>query len=200
MELHRKIFLVRHGETMWNRERRLQGHKDAPLTRAGIEQAVRIGRALRRHAGDMDDYSLIVSPLGRCRQTAALICEELGYDYRCCLFDERIKEVSWGAWEGLTRDEIEVRFPGEWDARRGLQWEYAPPDGESYAALSRRAAAWLASLPENGTAIAVTHGGTGRAIREVYAGLAAGDTMRLEQPQDAFFLLAGGRIVRIEAC
>lgn len=197
--MDRKIFLVRHGETMWNRELRLQGHKDAPLTRAGVAQALRVGRALRDRVDGRADPHIVVSPLGRCRQTAALICEELGYDYRDCRFDDAIKEISWGVWEGLTRDEIEDRYPGEWGRRRARQWDYAPSGGESYAMLSRRAGAWLAALPAGGTVIAIAHGGVGRAIRGVYAGLAADETMTLEQPQDAFFLLAAGGIARIEA-
>ena len=104
--MSRKLFLVRHGETMWNRERRLQGHQDAPLTRIGVEQALRVGRTLRGYVGDPGDCQVLVSPLGRCRQTAALICEELDFDYRHCRFDDAIKEIGWGVWDGLTRDEF----------------------------------------------------------------------------------------------
>jgi probable phosphoglycerate mutase len=183
---------------MWNRERRLQGHQDAPLTRIGVEQALRVGRTLRGHVGDPGDCQVLVSPLGRCRQTAALICEELDFDYRHCRFDDAIKEIGWGVWDGLTRDEIEARYPGEWTRRNGRRWDYAPPDGESYAMLSERVAAWLDALPGDGTVIAVAHGGVGRAVRGVYAGLPAHETMTLEQPQDAFFLLAQGEVARIE--
>lgn len=183
---------------MWNRERRLQGHQDAPLTRIGVEQALRVGRTLRGYVGDPAECHVVVSPLGRCRQTAALICEELGYDYRHCRFDDGIKEISWGAWDGLNLEEIEAGYPGEWARRRGRQWDYAPPNGESYAMLSERAGAWLESLPDGGTVVAVAHGGVGRAIRGVYADLPAHETITLEQPQDAFHLLAQGEIARIE--
>ena len=195
----RKLFLVRHGETMWNRERRLQGHKDAPLTRTGVRQALRVGRTLRAHLDDPAACDIMASPLGRCRQTAALICEELGVDYRRCRFDDAIKEICWGAWDGLTRDEIEARYPGEWDRRRTRQWDYAPPNGESYAMLSRRTGAWLRTLPDEGTMIAIVHGGVGRAVRGIYSRLPAHETMVLDQPQDAFFLLTQGTVVRIEA-
>jgi len=196
--LNGKLFLVRHGETMWNRERRLQGHQDAPLTRTGVDQAIRVGRTLRGHLDGNGGYSFIVSPLGRCRQTAALICEELGHDYRECRFDDAIKEICWGVWDGLTRDEIEVRYPGEWDRRNGLRWEFAPPEGESYAMLTDRIGRWFESLPDEGTVVAVTHGGVGRALRGVYGGLPAEETLSLEQPQDAFFMLSDGQIARIE--
>ena len=183
---------------MWNRERRLQGHRDAPLTRRGVEQAIRVGRTLRDYLDGAESYTLVASPLGRCRQTAALICEELDFDYRLCRFDDAMKEICWGAWDGLTRDEIEEQYPGEWDHRNGLRWDYAPPGGESYAMLTERVAAWLDALPDEGTVVAVTHGGVGRAVRGLYGGLPAEETLTLEQPQDAFFLLSGGRIARIE--
>lgn len=183
---------------MWNRERRLQGHRDAPLTRIGVEQALRVGRTLRGYVGDPGDCHVVASPLGRCRQTAALICEELGYDYRRCRFEDAIKEICWGVWDGLTRNEIETRYPGEWERRNGQRWDFAPPDGESYAMLSERVGSWLEALPDEGTVIAVTHGGVGRAVRGVYAALPAHETITLEQPQDAFYLLAQGEVARIE--
>jgi broad specificity phosphatase PhoE len=184
---------------MWNREGRMQGHLDSPLTRAGVEQAQRVGRALGAHLAERTDHRMMVSPLGRCRQTAALICEEAGLDYASCEFDDDLKEIGWGAWEGHTFATIEARFPAEIARRRAQRWDHAPPGGESYAMLAARIGRFLRALPDKGTCVVVAHGGVGRVFRGVYAGLDPQDMIDLEQPQDAFYLLEGGEIKKIEA-
>lgn len=194
-----RIYLVRHGETMWNREGRMQGHLDSPLTRAGVAQAQRVGRTLGAHLADGTDHRMVVSPLGRCRQTAALICEEAGLDYAACEFHDDLMEICWGKWDGHTFAEIDAGYPGELDRRRAARWDYVPPDGESYGMLAARVARWLRALPDEGARIVVAHGGVGRVLRGVYAGMQPQDMMDLEQPQDAFYLLEGGEIAKIDA-
>ncbi len=194
-----RIYLVRHGETMWNREGRMQGHLDSPLTRDGVEQAMCVGRALGAHLGEDIDHQMVVSPLGRCRQTAALICEEAGLDYASCDFHDDLKEICWGKWDGHTFAEIDAKYPGELDCRNAERWDYVPPDGESYGMLAARVGRWLKALPDQGSRIVVAHGGVGRVFRGVYAGMEPQDMMDLEQPQDAFYLLEGGEIAKIDA-
>lgn len=194
-----RIYLVRHGETMWNREGRNQGALDSPLTRAGVEQAQRVGRALRDYIDDLESCQMAVSPLGRCRQTAALICEESGFGYGDCRFDDALREVTWGAWDGLTAAEIEAQFPGALNDLRANKWDYVPPNGESYAMAHARITDWLASLSDQSPLIVVSHGGVGRILRGAYAGMDPQDLMVLEQPQDAFYLLQDGEIARIDA-
>lgn len=191
------LFLLRHGETMWNRERRIQGHFDSPLTRDGVEQAQRMGRTLARHLNGNTDVHVVASPLGRCRQTAALVCEEIGFAYGDCEFDDALKEITYGDWDTLTVAEIEARHPGEWTRRRANHWDYVPRNGESYAMLDARVGAWLDSVRSDGPLVVVAHGGVGRVMRGRYAGLPPHEAATLEQPQDAFHMLSDGQITRI---
>lgn len=189
------IYLVRHGETLWNREGRMQGQLDSPLTTRGEDQARRVGEALR---GLVDkDISMISSPLGRTRRTAEIVCEALDRDVASCTHDDRLKEMTWGSWDGLTRDEIEVRDPGALARRAQDRWQYVPPGGESYRMLAARVQSWLDDVPAEIHLVVVAHGAVGRVLRGLYAGLPRGEALSLEEPQDAFFRLYGGGIERI---
>ena len=182
---------------MWNRERRNQGHLDSPLTRNGVAQAQRMGQALARHLNGHAGYQVIASPLGRCRQTAALVCEEIGFDYAHCQFDDALKEIRLGVWEGCTADEIEAQYPEELAQRQKDHWNHRPPNGESYAMLDARVGAWFDTVGRDRPLVVVAHGGVGRVMRGRYAGLPSHETLKLEQPQDAFHLLTGGQVTRI---
>ncbi|MEC7655255.1 MAG: histidine phosphatase family protein [Pseudomonadota bacterium] len=191
------IYLCRHSETEWNREGRLQGHKNSDLTERGRAQAQRMGQAFHREIVDIDSFTLIASPLTRTRQTAEIVCDAIGRDHDQIRFDDRLKEISWGDWEGYTRPEIEDRWPGIYDRRRVNKWEFQPPNGESYALLSHRVGAWLAEISEDQNLIVVSHGAAGRVIRGVYGNMAPGVAIGLTEPQDAFFLLSKGAIQEI---
>ena len=122
------IFLVRHGETEWNRVRRYQGWGDSPLTARGLAQAEAIGRLLcglpeARSAG------LVASPIGRACHTAEIIRKCLGRSEPLC-FDDRLRELSFGSWDGLDRNEIAALQPGGFDGE-GHEWYFATPGGES---------------------------------------------------------------------
>ena len=187
------IYFVRHGETTWNLQGRMQGHLDAPLTARGLAEARRDGAALRGHIERDEPYLLVFSPLRRTRETAAIIAEEAG---AACLAgrrsDDRLKEVSWGAWDGLTFEEIKARDPETWQARIHDRWNVAPPGGESYRMLYERVAAWFESVGDHPRLIAVSHGALGRALRGVYLELAPAEILALDEPQDALIRLADG--------
>ncbi|HYZ26626.1 MAG TPA: histidine phosphatase family protein [Geminicoccaceae bacterium] len=187
------IYFVRHGETTWNLQGRMQGHLDAPLTARGLAEARRGGAALRGHIERDEPYLLVFSPLRRTRETAAIIAEEVG---AACLAgrrsDDRLKEVSWGAWDGLTFEEIKARDPETWQARIHDRWNVAPPGGESYRMLYERVAAWFESVADHPRLIVVSHGALGRALRGVYLELAPAEILALDEPQDALIRLADG--------
>ena len=191
------IYLVRHGETEWNQAGRMQGHLDSPLTARGEAQALAVGETLRDIG--VDGFELLASPLGRTLATAAIIASALGRDPESIATDERIMEMTWGAWDGLTRAEIEARDPGALARRHADHWGYAPPGGgESYAMVGLRVADWLAGLDTERPLIVVFHGGTGRVVRGLYAGLDHAETLAQEEPQDAFYLLRGGLVGLID--
>lgn len=187
------IFLVRHGETEWNRERRYQGWSDSPLTAHGAAQAEALGRrlALLPEAAGVE---IVSSPLGRARRTAEIIAERLGRTGMLRL-DPRLREVSLGSWDGLDRREIRASMG---DRFVKFEFYFETPDGETYDAFAGRIADWLAECGAE-PAIVVAHGVVTRVLRGLYAGLPRADALRLPVPQDRIFRLAGGAVTEILA-
>jgi broad specificity phosphatase PhoE len=187
------IYFVRHGETTWNLQGRMQGHLDAPLTARGLAEARRDGAALRGQIERDEPYLLVFSPLRRTRETAAIIAEEVGASRLAGRrSDDRLKEVSWGAWDGLSFDEIKARDPEIWQARIQDRWNVTPPDGESYRMLYERVATWFERVADQPRLIVVSHGALGRALRGVYLELTPEEILALDEPQDALIRLAAG--------
>jgi broad specificity phosphatase PhoE len=141
------IFLVRHGETEWNRVHRYQGWGDSPLTARGVAQAEAIGRRLCT-LREAEAAEIVASPIGRARRTAEIIRGRITADglgrAASLRFDERLRENSIGAWDGLDRDEIAARAPGIFDGDGRHEWYFRTPDGETYDDFAARIAAWLA--------------------------------------------------------
>jgi len=189
------LYLIRHGETVWNVAGRYQGAMDSALTDRGRRQAAGVGRLLARivepSAGRLAAY---VSPLGRAQETAAIIGEHLALD----LYPEpRIAEVSLGAWDGLSDYEIEREHPGALAGAGPFDWFFRAPDGETLAAVTQRVSTWLGEARR--PALAISHGLTGRIIRGVHLGLGAQEMLRLPVPQNGLYALAGQRADFIEA-
>ena len=185
------ILLVRHGETEWNLVRRYQGWRDSPLTARGIAQAEAIGRYLCTHP-DAAGATIVASPIGRARRTAEIIRECLGGALPLS-FDERLREISLGSWDGLYRDEIAALVPGIFDGDGYHEWYFRTRDGESYDGFSGHIAGWLAET-EGQRLIVVCHGVVTRVLRGLYAGLPRQVALALPVPQDRIFRLTDGRI------
>jgi len=146
------IVLVRHGETEWNRIRRVQGHTDVPLNDEGRRQA----RALAEELDGEQVDAVYSSDLGRARETAEILAETRGGNVIAL---PALREKHFGTWEGLTDTEVHARFP---DAAAG-GWG----DGETTEQLALRVVAALeeiAAAHAGGLVLVVTHGGPLRAI------------------------------------
>ena len=147
-----EILLVRHGQTDWNLERRVQGHTDIPLNAAGIAEAERLARELAMEPL----VAVFSSDLVRARDTAAAVAERHGLPVT---IDPALREKDFGTWEGLTDTEIAKRFP---DAAQG-KWG----DGETTEVVAERAVAAIdriRTLHPGGTVLVVSHGGPLRAL------------------------------------
>lgn len=188
------IYLVRHGETEWNRARRYQGWSDSPLTPRGIAQAEAIGRRLAAMP-EAAAASIVASPIGRARRTAEIIAECLGRTAPPGL-DDRLREISLGSWDGLDRREIRARTPALFEGDGYWEWYFQTPDGETYDGFAGRIAQWLVE-PRDGPLIVVAHGIVTRVLRGLYAGLPRPEALRLAVPQDRIFLLANGTLAEI---
>lgn len=185
-----EIYLVRHGETVWNTEGRFQGQLDSPLTRRGREQAIQNGMLLARALAGRSDFAMHISPLGRTQETAASIQTHLS----CAVLtsEPRIQEVTVGCWDGLTHTDIDAGWPGLLDGTTAFDWYFRAPDGEGYDAATVRVRSWLDEV--RGNVVAVSHGLIERLVRGAYLGLAQDDALTLPVPQDVVWLLAQGQV------
>lgn len=150
------IIFVRHGETLWNKELRYQGQQDSPLSSAGILQAEKVGEFLRRRSID----AVYSSDLKRAMVTAEAIAQHHGLNPEV---DRRLREMSFGVWEGKTRDEVRQEYPDLWDARGRDNTGVRIPHGELPAEVVERMRSFLKDLVTNApgrTIVAVSHGGT----------------------------------------
>ena len=188
------LYLVRHGETVFNKERRIQGRLDSPLTDLGVRQARAVAGLLHDLIREPRGWRIVSSPLGRASATAAIVGQRLGLPVE---HDERLREISWGEYDGRLRSELEAEHP-ETFGRTG--WAFDAPSGEPYEAVAARVAEWLAELPPEPErrVIAVSHGVTGRVLRGLYASLDRDHAARQDVPQDAVFLLRDGGVGRID--
>jgi len=158
-----RLVLLRHGRTAWNAERRFQGQADPPLDDVGRAQAYEVAALVAALAPDV----LISSDAVRALQTAAPIAEVTGLDV---LADARLRERSLGHWEGLTRDEVAQRYPGEyadWIAGRDVSRR----GGETRLAVAARALDAFTDLPEFGVAVFITHSATAMALSTELLGM-----------------------------
>jgi broad specificity phosphatase PhoE len=191
------IYLVRHGQTEFNRAQRLQGQWDSTLTELGQEQARRMGNHLKPLIDDHERWDIIASPLGRTVRTAEIIRETIGLKSDITL-DPRIQEVHVGEWEGFHHHEIEAIAPA---AMNEPGWLLRAPGGERYEDLAGRIGSFIAEIDETDgrRRILVSHGIAGRILRALYSGVTP-DQIWADKPppQDAVFHLSGGKTLRID--
>ncbi|MBN9090463.1 MAG: histidine phosphatase family protein [Reyranella sp.] len=201
MKLSAPLYMLRHGETAWNLDRRMQGSKDSSLTARGRAQATAVGRALAAElAREPGPTVFLRSPLGRTCETALIVGRELGLDPAEWRDDPRLAELRYGDWEGFTWAEIEVDNPNALATWRADPEGFCPPGGETHYDLRRRSAEALAEIIASGTrTVVVSHGVSGAVMRGLNLGLDARAMFVLEKPQDAFFRLLDGREERILA-
>ncbi|MGO7088721.1 histidine phosphatase family protein [Rhizobium leguminosarum] len=189
------IYLLRHGETIWNTLGRFQGQMDSPLTERGIVQAEQMAKLLKKEIADSErSFQLHVSPLGRTQETAARIERVLPLTARP---ESRLMEVTVGSWDGMTKFEIDNEFPGMLDGSNAFDWYFKSPDGESFDAACARAKDWIAGI--HGPTVAISHGLFGRLVRGVYAGLSRQEMLELPVPQDGFYRLCDGEFSLVSA-
>lgn len=134
-------FLCRHGQTFLGEKKALQGQintEDTLLNKEGFENIEEVSNKLRNKKIDL----IITSPLLRCIQTSTLISKNIS-SHPKIIIDEKLKEISYGEWEGLTKREIEEKWPGELAKRESVgRWFFKVPKGESYNDVFERSKKW----------------------------------------------------------
>jgi broad specificity phosphatase PhoE len=169
MNFRAPLYFIRHGETDWNAEGRLQGQRDIPLNDLGRVQAAEAGVILKSLAPRADDLDWWVSPLGRTRETAERAREAIGLHPTYYKTDDRLKELTFGRWEGMTWRELRQVDPQGAAERKRNKWGAVPPDGESYAMLTVRVEAFLGVIRRE--TVLVSHGGVARALMTLIGGV-----------------------------
>ncbi len=187
------LYFVRHGETDWNAAQRYQGQTDIPLNETGRGQAARNGRALGAALGPQSaslDY--VASPLSRASETMRLARTELGLAPDAFRRDDRLKEQSYGHWEGQLWSELPQTDPEGYAARELDKWGWQPKGGESYRMLAARIAGWLVEV-ERDTVVA-SHGAVSRALRSLVLDVPKDQIAILEVPQDRVMIVKAGSV------
>jgi broad specificity phosphatase PhoE len=185
--IQRTWYLARHGETVWNAERRMQGQFESELNALGRAQAARSGETLAKLGVD----HVFASPLLRVRQTLAGIAPHIPH---APMFDDRLKEWSSGDWSGFLYADIAARWPAEFQAWETDRYNVRSPGGENFVDLDKRAASFFA---EHGGAVhpriaIVAHGFINRALAGRLLGLSPDQTMAIRQNNDVIFRIRTG--------
>lgn len=192
------LYYVRHGETDFNLEGRLQGRRDTVLNARGRRQAAECGVLLHdlftRDRRQAKDFRYVSSPLRRARETMEILRGALGLaplDYEV---DQRLIEIAYGDWEGLTLPEIETRNAGVLTQRERDKWDFAPPLGESYHQVAARIGDWYRGLTSD--AVVAAHGGGVRALMAIFKILPEEQATHAQIEQGVVYVFAEGRLSR----
>lgn len=190
------IYYLRHGETEWNALGRLQGAKDVPLNARGRDQAVHaaaiLAELLARDGRDRAALPYVSSPLGRARSTMELMRGKLGLPPGDYSLDDRLREIGYGVWEGLTLPESETKDPEVYARRLADKWTVAPSGGETYADVQVRMRDWYISRVTD--TVAVAHGGTARALMVALGFETPASAAELYIEQGAVYVFRDGRL------
>ena len=134
-----RLLAIRHGATAYSQERRYAGSRDVPLSAAGRRQCAALAEAL----GPLPVAAIYASPLARARESAAPLAAAQGIDVT---LESDFREMGFGDWEGLTRDEVERRFPADYTVWRAAPERFARPGSEPLAAVAERVMRGLGEL------------------------------------------------------
>src|SRR5665213_3365058 len=192
------IYYIRHGETEWNADGRLQGTQDIPLNDLGREQAAHAGGILvdlfaRDHPGE-NSLAFVASPLGRARSTMELVRGALGLPPHDYAIDDRLREIGYGHWEGSTLSQMQASDPEVFARRQAAKWTVPPPGGESYAEVQARMSDWYHGLTAD--TVAVAQGGTARALMVVLDIETPDSVADLTIEQGAVYMFGAGGVAK----
>ncbi|HCG6693508.1 histidine phosphatase family protein [Vibrio parahaemolyticus] len=189
----RRIFVLRHGETEFNADKKLQGHCNSSLTSKGSDQARRVGTTLKQYVENRP-FRVYSSTLGRALQTSQIVCEELNYSYENLNKEPRLKEFSLGEWEQRTVPSLEQEIP---NLLAQNDWYLQAPNCETYESVRERLSSWLSDVAHDEDIVVVSHGLTGIVLRGLLLGMDYTQVWQQDLPQDAFFIIEDGRITRV---
>lgn len=188
------VYFVRHGQTDWNAEGRLQGQADTDINDHGRRQATRNGEKLAELILEPEAFDFVCSPLRRTRETMQRVRAAMGLDPQDFRTDPRLMEIHFGAWQGFTYKELELSDPGSSVKRSADKWNFRAPGelGESYAMLLARVRPFVEELSR--PTVCVTHGGIIRVLFRIVESTPERACARLDVPQDKVLKFESGAL------
>ncbi|MGX3020677.1 histidine phosphatase family protein [Ursidibacter sp. B-7004-1] len=184
-----RLILLRHGETLWNKEHRLQGHQNSPLSERGISQA----KAIKPIIDKLSPQYVISSDLGRALQTAEII------GYPNAITDKNLRELAMGEWEGRRKEEIISENPTLYQAWR--DGEYTPEGAETWRDFCQRISTALFNWAKrnDGDTLAIVHSGVVRAACESLVSLSTKHLLPVTQGTLTIFEITPSNPIKLEA-
>ncbi len=183
------IYILRHGQTEWNLQRRCQGQMNSDLTALGRVQAADQGVLLKNVFAEHPNAQVVCSPQGRARETARIALAK--HDV-CIRFDSRVSELAAGVWTGMPHDQIAVKWPALFnDEITIFEASLNAVEGEGYAALKARCQDFLVSV--SGPTVVISHGITSMVLRGLVCGLDYDAIKMLPYTQGCVFALIEGK-------
>jgi broad specificity phosphatase PhoE len=184
------IYFIRHGETDWNREGRIQGQIDIPLNDNGHQQAIAISRGLRNFLRNTRIDLFVASPLTRTRQTMGYLLRDFDVPENRAETEPAMLELAFGIWEGHFFKDLKTnpQYPKKLEDR--FRWR--PQDGESYEEGLERVRQWIGRI--DGPTVIVAHGAIGRCLIGLVSDLPPAAIVKAPTPQGHFCRLEDGRI------
>ncbi len=181
------LYLIRHGETDWNKVARYQGQTDIALNDNGRAQAHRNGIAMRQLLPEIANADFVSSPLSRAVETTEILMKALGLSEQGYRLEPELQELHYGHWEGHLATDLLTTDPDGVAAKAKDPYGWRPRGGESYADLNDRIAKWLATVERD--TVAISHGGVSRVARGAVLGLETRLVPMLDVPQDKVLLV-----------
>ena len=175
------LYLLRHGETIYNVEGKYQGSSNSPLTTKGKQQAKDNAYKLQNLIDNINNTIIYSSPQKRAKESAFILVDNLKISRENIIFDKRIKEINYGILETHTREFCQKNYPNEFETRENSKWFYKIKDGESYEEASIRVKEWIKELDKSKIIIVIAHEMINRIIRKEYQNLSIKKTLTLRQ-------------------
>jgi len=184
------IYFIRHGETDWNKQFRIQGQIDIPLNDMGHLQGESVARGLKEFLGSTKVDRFVVSPLTRARQTMGYVARAFDIPETRAEVTPAMTELAFGIWEGKTFQECHDHPAFPKTPRERFHWR--PEDGESYEDGLDRVQQWIGRI--EGPTVIIAHGAIGRCLIGLVSDLAPEQLVSAKTPQGCFCRLQNGQI------
>jgi broad specificity phosphatase PhoE len=185
------IIIVRHGQTLWNVLKKLQGHRNSKLTVKGNRQAIKVAKFFDQKIKKIEDFKIYSSPIKRVVDYTNVINSNLKNIKikNKIIYSNYLKEHNFGKWEGKSIKEIKKKFPDEFQNREIDKWNFKVPNGESYSVLNKRVKKFIKKeISLRKKYIIFTHEMVSKVFRGVILNLDKKKIMRLKHNSDYVFI------------